>query len=65
MGHMVKNERKAAGFATIALENRSPWFKKDQIERLGFRSVDSIDVVHKTKHEDHVFRVHLMWMPTA
>jgi hypothetical protein len=64
--HMVTGERKATGFATIALENHwSPWFKKDQIERLGFRSVDSIDVIHKTKHRDHVFRVHLMWMPTA
>jgi hypothetical protein len=63
---MVKSERKAAGFATIALENHwSPWFKKDQIERLGFHSVDSIDVVHKRKHKDHVFKVHLMWMPTA
>jgi hypothetical protein len=64
--HMVKSERKAAGFATIALENHwSPSFKKEHIERLGFRSVDSIDVIHKTKHEDHVFTVHLMWMPTA
>ena len=63
--HMVKGERKAAGFATIALENHwSPWFKKDQIERLGFKSVSSIDLAHKTKHKDHVFRVHLMWMPT-
>jgi predicted GNAT family acetyltransferase len=64
--HMVNSERKAAGFATIALENHwSPWFKKNQIEKLGFRSVDVIDVVHKTKHKDHVFRVHLMWMPTT
>jgi hypothetical protein len=63
---MVKSERKANGFATIALENHwSPWFKKDQIERLGFHSVDSIDLVHKTKHKDRVFKVHLMWMPTA
>ncbi|MGD0495247.1 MAG: hypothetical protein ABSB28_04315 [Candidatus Bathyarchaeia archaeon] len=64
--HMVRSERNADGFASIALENHwSPWFRKDQIERLGFRSVDSIDVVHKTKRRGHIFKVHLMWMPTA
>ncbi len=48
--HMVKSKRNVYGFATIALENHwGPWFTKDQIERLGFRSVDSIDLVHKTK----------------
>lgn len=60
--HMVRSERNADGFASIALENHwSPWFRKDQIERLGFRSVDSIDVVHKTKRRGHIFKVHLMW----
>jgi hypothetical protein len=64
--HMVQSERNSHGFATIALENHwSPWFKKDQIEKLGFRSIDSIDVIHKTKHKDRVFKIHLMWMPTA
>ena len=53
--HMVEGERKMAGFATIALENRwSSWSKKDQIERLGFKSVSSIALAHKTKHKDHV-----------
>jgi hypothetical protein len=47
---MVKSERNADGFATIALENHwGPWFTNDQNERLGFGSVDSIDLVHKTK----------------
>jgi hypothetical protein len=64
--HKVKSEGEASGFATIALENHwSPWFRKDQIERLDFRSVDSIAVSHKLKHKDRVFRIHLMWMPTV
>jgi N-acetylglutamate synthase-like GNAT family acetyltransferase len=61
---MLRNERTAAGFATIALENHwSPWFKKRQIEKLGFKSVDSVKVAHKKKRKDHVFNIHLMWMP--
>jgi len=61
---MVKNEEYAAGFATIALENHwSPWFMKWQMEKLGFRSIDSIKVSHKTKRKEQVFSIHLMWMP--
>jgi len=63
---MIKSERDAAGFATIALENHwSPWFKKWQMEKLGFKPLDSIEVTHKTKHAGQVFTIHLMWMPTA
>jgi len=64
--HMIKSERDAAGFATIALENHwSPWFKKWQMEKLGFKPLDSIEVTHKTKHDGQVFTINLMWMPTA
>ena len=63
---MIKSEKDAAGFATIALENHwSPWFKKWQIEKLGFKSLDSIKVVHKTKYKGKVFSIYLMWMPTT
>jgi hypothetical protein len=63
---MIDSEKAAAGFATIALENHwSPWFRKWQMENLGFKPVDSIKVVHKTKHKGRVFRIHLMWMPTT
>jgi hypothetical protein len=61
---MVKSEKDAAGFATIALEGHwSPWFKKSQIEKLGFKPIESIRVSHKTKRKEQVFSVHLMWMP--
>ena len=61
---MIKSEKDAAGFATIALENHwSPWFKKWQMERLGFKPLDSIKVMQKTKHKDQVFTIYLMWMP--
>jgi hypothetical protein len=61
---MIKSEKDADGFATIALENHwSPWFRKWQIEKLGFRSLDSIKVAHKTKHKEQTFSIHLMWIP--
>jgi hypothetical protein len=61
---MVKSEKEAAGFATISLESHwSPWFKKSQIEKLGFKPIESIRVSHKTKRKEQVFNIHLMWMP--
>ena len=61
---MTKSESDAAGFATIALENHwSPWFKKWQTEKLGFKPIDSIKVAHKAKHKGQVFSIYLMWMP--
>jgi hypothetical protein len=63
---MIESEKDAAGFATIALENHwSPWFKKDQMEKLGFKPLDSIEVAHKTKHTGQRFRIHLMWLSTT
>ncbi len=63
---MTENEKNADGFATIALENHwSPWFNKRQIEKLGFKSIDSIRVTHKRKHKRRIFSIHLMWMPAT
>lgn len=63
---MIKSEKDTAGFATIALQNHwSPWFKKWQMEKLGFKPLSVIDVVHKTKHKEQVFSIYLMWMPTS
>jgi hypothetical protein len=63
---MLKSEGHASGFATIALESHwSPWFRKSQIEKLGFKPLDSIKVAHRTKHRGKVFRICLMWMPTG
>ena len=61
---MMESEQDAAGFATIGLEDHwSPWFRKYQLEKLGFRSIDSIRVSHKTKHVGEPFTLHLMWLP--
>ncbi|RLG52053.1 MAG: hypothetical protein DRO00_06250 [Thermoproteota archaeon] len=35
------------------------------MERLGFKSIDFIDVRHRLKHIDRCFRIHLMWMPIS
>jgi hypothetical protein len=62
---MMASEKEASGFATIALENHwSPWFKKDQMEKLGFKPLDCITVVHKTKRRQ-AFKIYLMWRPNA
>lgn len=61
---MIESEKNAAGFATVALENHwSPWFKMDQMEKLGFKSIDLLEVKHKLKHKGECFRIHLMWLP--
>jgi len=64
MKEMVETERGAEGFATLGLEDHwSPWLKIGQLEKLGFRSIDSFHVSHKTKHAGESFTVHLMWFP--
>jgi len=63
---LIKSEKDTTGFATIALENHwSPWFKKWEMEKLGFKSLDLIKVAHKTKYKRQVFSINLMWMPTT
>lgn len=63
---MKKIIKHADGIATIALEGHySPWFKLHQIEYLGFKSIDSRKMRHKTKHREVYFGVHLMWMPLS
>ena len=65
MADMIGSERDAVGFATIGLENHwSPWMIKWQMEKLGFISLDSIRVRHKTKRVEQCFSIHLMWQPT-
>jgi hypothetical protein len=66
LGDMMKSEKDATGFVTIALENHwSPWFKKWQMEKLGFKPIDSLKVAHKMKHKGQAFSIYLMWMPTT
>jgi L-amino acid N-acyltransferase YncA len=63
---MIESERGAYAFVTIALENHwSPWFRKDQMEKLGFTTLDSTRVTHKVKHSTEMFNVYLMWMPNT
>jgi len=64
LDNMVESERDAKGFATVALENHlSPWLKKEQMEKLGFKPIDSFEVVNKLKHKGRSFKMHLMWLP--
>jgi len=35
------------------------------MERLGFKSIDSIEVRHKVKHRERRFKIHLMWLPAS
>jgi GNAT superfamily N-acetyltransferase len=66
MKDMVESEKNSVGFATMAFENHwSGWMRKDQMERLGFKAIDSIRLEHKTKHVGQVFTAYLMWLPTA
>jgi len=56
----------AKGLATIALENYpSPWLKKEQIEKLGFKPVGSVNLrlIYKEKYRGQIFRIYLMWLP--
>ena len=63
---MMESEKGASGFATIALENYwGPYFMKREMESLGFKSVKSIRVRHKTKNRDRFFKLHLMWLPAT
>lgn len=63
---MIKSEINASSFATMALENHwSPWFAKHQMEKLGFKPLESISVTHKTKGKGRKFSIYLMWMPKA
>ena len=62
VGDMTKSEKEASGFATVALENHwSPWFKKWQLEKLGFKPIASMKVTHKTKCKGRKFKICLMW----
>lgn len=61
---MIKGEKEASGFATIGLEKHwKVWLKRKQMEGLGFKSVRSIELEHKIRHQGQRFKVHLMWMP--
>lgn len=49
--------------ATIALENHpSPWLKKEQITKLGFKAIRSVKFECKIKRKGHRFKVYLMWL---
>ncbi|MFX0168502.1 MAG: hypothetical protein ACFE89_04000 [Candidatus Hodarchaeota archaeon] len=61
---LIESKREAHGISTIALTGHwSPWFKKEQFERLGFNSLNSVRVTHQTKRKETPFEIHLMWMP--
>lgn len=64
LADMIASENHASSFATIALKDHwSPWLKREQMEKLGFGSIDSMKVVHTAKHRGQCFELHLMWLP--
>ncbi len=64
--NIMESEKGASGFATVALVNHwSPYFKRSQMESLGFKSVKSVRVRHKLKNRGICFRLHLMWFPAT
>lgn len=59
-------DKNASGLATIGLENHpSPWLKREQLEKLGFNVIKSIElrINHKKKSRGRTFKVYLMWLP--
>jgi len=63
---MIKSEKHSSCFAAIALEDHwSPWFRKWQMEKLGFKPLGSISVTHNAKYKGRIFSVYLMWMPVT
>jgi len=66
MVEMMKSEKGATGFATLALESHwSGWLRKEQLERLGFKSIESLEVRDRVKRKGWRFRIHLMWLPVV
>jgi N-acetylglutamate synthase-like GNAT family acetyltransferase len=66
VAHMKKDKRRAAGFATLGCDGfHMVYVRKDNMERLGFESVKSVEVMHKGKRKGGRFTIHLMWMPVA
>jgi len=64
MNEMMRDYANADCFATVGLEDHwSGWLRKEHMEYLGFRSIDSITVSHRVKHPDRRFKIHLMWIP--
>ena len=63
---MRKSEKHSSCFATIALKDHwSPWFRKWQMEKLGFKPLESIRVTHNTKYKGRIFSIYLVWMPAT
>lgn len=64
MADMIKTKKHAVGFATIALEKYwMHWMQKRMMEKLGFKSIKSVRLRHKTHKSRRCFTVHLMWLP--
>lgn len=66
MKEMMETEKQVAGFATLALEDYwMIWMRKSEIEKLGFMSIESTRLKHKTYHIEKSFKMHLMWLPVT
>jgi len=66
MNDMKTSEPRAAGFATIGLENYwMIWMRRAMMEQLGFRSIKSVTLKHKVYKKGRCFTMHLMWLPAT
>ncbi len=65
LDNTIKSIRgKADALVTIALEDYpSNWCKKSQMEKLGFRPIDSVDLRISAKYKGKKFKAYLMWIP--
>jgi len=65
MIHMMEENKEANGFATLGCGKTfySAFIRKDDMEKIGFKSVKSIRVKHKGIRKAKPFTIHLMWLP--
>ena len=63
MKEMMETEKQVVSFATLALEDYwMIWMRKGEMEKLGFMSIESTRLKHKTYHIEKSFKTHLMWL---
>ena len=62
LNHAIGQAGDTNSLATIGLVGRS-WLKKEHMEYLGFKAIDSFKMRQKTRHVGECFEAHLMWLP--
>jgi GNAT superfamily N-acetyltransferase len=64
LAEVINDNKNASGFATIGLKNHwMRWVARAEMERLGFESVQSVELMHKKKLRGRRFTINLMCIP--